>query len=60
MAKLNQALNAALAQPELREKFAAAGLDTVSSTPAEFAAFIRAEIVKWGRVAKEANIKIDP
>ena len=60
VAKLNQALNAALAQPELREKFAAAGLYTVSSTPAEFAAFIRAEIVKWGRVAKEANIKIDP
>jgi len=59
VAKLSQALNAALAQPELREKFAAAGLDTVSSTPAEFGAFIRSEIVKWGRVAKEANIKVD-
>ena len=60
VAKLSQALNAALAQPEIKEKFTAAGLDTVSSTPAEFGAFIRAEIVKWGRVAKEANIKIDP
>ncbi len=60
VAKLSQALNAALAQPELREKFAAAGLDTVSSTPAEFAAFIRSEIAKWAKVAKEANIKIDP
>ena len=60
VAKLSQALNAALAQPEIREKFSAAGLDTVSSTPAEFGAFIRAEIVKWSRVAKEANIKIDP
>ena len=59
VAKLSQALNAALAQADTKEKFSAAGLDTVSSTPAEFAAFIRGEIVKWGRVAKEANIKID-
>jgi len=60
VARLSQALNAALAQPEVREKFATAGLDTVSSTPAEFAAFIRSEIAKWAKVAKEANIKIDP
>jgi tripartite-type tricarboxylate transporter receptor subunit TctC len=60
VAKLSQALNAALAQPEVKEKFSAAGLDTVSSTPAEFAAFIRSEIAKWGKVAKEANIKVDP
>jgi tripartite-type tricarboxylate transporter receptor subunit TctC len=59
VAKLSQALNAALAQPDLKEKFAAAGLETVSSTPAEFAAFIRSEIAKWAKVAKEANIKVD-
>ena len=59
VAKLSQALNAALAQADVKEKFAAAGLDTVSSTPAEFAAFIRSEIVKWAKVAKEANIKVD-
>jgi tripartite-type tricarboxylate transporter receptor subunit TctC len=60
VAKLSQALNAALAQPEVKERFAGAGLETVSSTPAEFAAFIRNEIAKWAKVAKEANIKIDP
>jgi tripartite-type tricarboxylate transporter receptor subunit TctC len=59
VAKLSQALNAALAQPELKEKFAAAGLETVSSTPAEFGAFIRSETAKWAKVAKEANIKVD-
>ena len=59
VAKLSQALNAALAQPDVKEKFATAGLETVSSTPAEFAAFIRSEIAKWARVAKEANIKIE-
>ena len=59
VARLSQALNAALALPDVKEKFAAAGLDAVSSTPAEFAAFIRSEIVKWGKVAKEANIRLD-
>lgn len=59
VAKLSQALNAALAQPEVKERFAANGLDVASSTPAEFAAFIRSEIAKWGKVAREANIKVD-
>jgi len=59
VAKLSDALNKALAQPELKERFAAAGLEVASSSPAEFAAFIRSEIAKWGRVAKEANIKVD-
>ena len=59
VAKLSEALLKALAQPEVLERFAAQGLDAVPSTPAEFAAFIRSEIVKWGRVAKEANIKAD-
>jgi tripartite-type tricarboxylate transporter receptor subunit TctC len=59
VAKLSQALNAALAQPDVKEKFASAGLETVSSTPAEFAAFLRSEIAKWSKVAKEANIKLD-
>lgn len=57
VAKLSQALNAALAQPEVRERFAANGLEAASSTPAEFAAFIRAEIQKWAKVVKDANIQ---
>ncbi len=44
----------------VKERIAANGLDVAMSTPAEFAAFLRNEIAKWGRVAKEANIKIDP
>jgi tripartite-type tricarboxylate transporter receptor subunit TctC len=59
VARLSDALNKALAQPEVKERIAANGLDVATSTPAEFAAFIRSEIAKWGRVAKEANIRID-
>jgi tripartite-type tricarboxylate transporter receptor subunit TctC len=59
VAKLSEALLAALAQPEVRERFAVQGLDAAPSTPVEFAAFLRAEIEKWARVAKQANIKAD-
>jgi tripartite-type tricarboxylate transporter receptor subunit TctC len=59
VAKLSEALLKALAQPEVKERFAQQGLDAAPSTPAEFAAFIRSEIAKWARVAKEANIKAD-
>jgi len=59
VAKLSDALLKALAQPEVLERFATQGLDAAPSTPAEFAAFIRSEIAKWSRIAKEANIKAD-
>ena len=59
VARLSDALNKALADPQVKERIAANGLDVAISTPAEFAAFIRSEIAKWGRIAKEANIKVD-
>jgi tripartite-type tricarboxylate transporter receptor subunit TctC len=59
VARLSDALQKALAQPELRERFATQGLEASFSAPEQFAAFIRAEIQKWARVAKEANIKAE-
>jgi tripartite-type tricarboxylate transporter receptor subunit TctC len=46
----------AMAQPDVKEKMAALGFERVASTPDEFAARIRAEIPKWGKVIREANI----
>ena len=43
--------------PETRTKLAQVGLDAATSTPAEFARFVRAEADKWGRVIKDANIR---
>ena len=59
IAKLSEALLKTLAQPQVRERFAGQGLDVASSTPEQFGAHIRAEIEKWGSVAKTANIKIE-
>jgi len=44
---------------DLKERFAALGVDAVSSSPEEFAAFMRAEAVKYARLIKDANIKVD-
>jgi tripartite-type tricarboxylate transporter receptor subunit TctC len=46
----------AMAQPDVKEKMAALGFERVASMPDEFAARIRAEIPKWGKVIREANI----
>jgi tripartite-type tricarboxylate transporter receptor subunit TctC len=50
----------ALADPDVKKRFADLGVETVSSSPAEFAAFIRAEMDKYAKLIKEANIKVNP
>jgi tripartite-type tricarboxylate transporter receptor subunit TctC len=59
IAKLSEALAKAITSTEVREKFAAQGLDAASSTAEEFTAHIRSEVPKWARIAKSANIKAD-
>ena len=44
--------------PEVKSKLAQVELDASTSTPADFAKFVRAEYEKWGRVIKEANIRL--
>ncbi len=47
---------AVLREPSVRERLNADNTDAVGNTPAEFAAFIRAQIGKWADVAKNAGI----
>jgi len=44
--------------PEVIKLLAKSGLDPVTSTPAEFGDFLRAEMKKWASVIKEANIRV--
>lgn len=55
--RLNAEVNIALAAPDVKEKFATAGLIPVGGTMAQFDALIRAEIVRWARVIRERGIK---
>ena len=49
-----------LADPDTKKRFADLGVETKSSTPAEFSAFIRQEMDKYAKLIKEANIKVNP
>jgi tripartite-type tricarboxylate transporter receptor subunit TctC len=51
--------DAATALQTLTERFAAQGDDAVGSTPDQFAAFVRAEHAKWGKVIKDFGVKIE-
>jgi len=56
---LADAIVKALNAPDVRERLVKGGLTMVANKPEEFAAFIRAEKVKWGDVVKKANVKIE-
>ena len=59
IARLHQEVTFALRQPSIAERAASLGLDLVGTTPEQFGAFQRAEIVKWGGVTRSANIQVD-
>ena len=49
----------AVRQPDVKERMANQGIDPVGSTPEEHLAYVKAEFVRIGRVAREANIRAD-
>jgi tripartite-type tricarboxylate transporter receptor subunit TctC len=57
VARLNAELVKILAQPDVRERFAAMGVEPVGSTPAQFVERIRHDSAKWAEVIRAANIK---
>lgn len=56
---LQAAIASVLAQPDSREKLAGLGAEPMGNTPAEFALMIRAETAKWGKIVKDANIRVE-
>ena len=57
--RLNAALVKIIAMPEVQAKIAESGGVPVSGTPEEFSARIRADVEKFTRIVKNANIKVD-
>ena len=57
--KLNQQIVTSLRTPELKNRFAEQGLEVVGNTPEQFAAYMRAEIVKWTQVVKVSGARIE-
>ena len=57
--KINRDVNTVLAQPDVQEKFDTYGAEDGGGTREKFAQFIASEQVKWARVVKEGNVKVD-
>jgi tripartite-type tricarboxylate transporter receptor subunit TctC len=54
--KIQREITRQLASPELRERLHEMGSDAAPTTPEEFAALLKAELVKWGKVVRAANL----
>jgi tripartite-type tricarboxylate transporter receptor subunit TctC len=59
IAKLNQEFGRIMVAPDVREKLLNVGMEPATSTPEQFADFMKSEIGKWARVVKIAGIRVD-
>jgi tripartite-type tricarboxylate transporter receptor subunit TctC len=56
VARLHAEIIKVLALPDVRERLVSQGIDPVGNTPDQFAAYIRAEIVKWAKIIKSTGV----
>jgi tripartite-type tricarboxylate transporter receptor subunit TctC len=57
--KINQDVTRVISDHAFAEKYLAAqGLESITGTPEQFAAFVRAETVRWGKIVKDADVKV--
>lgn len=59
IARLNREIVSAVKTEDVRRQLIAAGFDAVTSTPEELATFSHAEMIRWGKVSKDAAVRID-
>jgi len=59
IARLNEAFNEVLSDPEMRERLLAVGYEPVGGPPEDFEKRIQQDLEKWGAVVKQAGLQID-
>ena len=57
--KLNGDLNKVLQLQDVGKRFAAEGIEALGGTPDQFGSYIRADMERWAKVVREANIRLD-
>jgi tripartite-type tricarboxylate transporter receptor subunit TctC len=55
--RLQREIKAAVDAPDMREKLLQSAFEPIADTPAEFARYLAAERVKWGKVIMDAHVK---
>ncbi len=59
IARLNREIVKVMSLPDVRERFSQQGADPESSSPEQFAQLIRDEVARWGKVIRNAGIKVE-
>lgn len=59
VAALQKQISAAIAQPAIRQKLVDFGIEPIGSTPQQYAALIRTEILRWHKVIRDQKIALD-
>ncbi len=59
VARLNKMIDDGLSAPETQSRWEDLGVEVMHASPAEAAAYVQSEFVKWAKVVKEANIKAE-
>jgi tripartite-type tricarboxylate transporter receptor subunit TctC len=57
--KLQKEMQATLANPELKEKLLASGVELANITPAEFAKQLQDDIARWAKIVKASGASLD-
>ncbi|MDM0066247.1 tripartite tricarboxylate transporter substrate binding protein [Variovorax sp. J31P207] len=57
--QLNESLNTVLKAPDLREKLSVEAVEPMPMSPQQFADYIRADIARWTKLARDRNIELD-
>jgi tripartite-type tricarboxylate transporter receptor subunit TctC len=57
--QLNETLAIVLAMPELKEKLSVEAIEPTAMSPEKFAAFIKTDIERWTKLARDRNIQLD-
>lgn len=57
--RLQREVAAVLQMPEIREKYLNAGFEPVANRPDEFAAQIKSDLARWGKVVRDANVQVE-
>ncbi len=59
LARLNQAINRIIQEPAVRDQFARQGLEVRTMTSEQFAAILRSDVAKWGKIIRDIGVRAD-
>ena len=57
IARLNQTISAILGNEDIRKRIFDIGAEVISSSPTEFAAYLKSDMARWGKLIKDKGIR---